>query len=162
LYMYSWTPVTWPTMGPMSDGRVTGWSRQWSWKSGGGFPAKKLRTVVSLACMHDWGDARNPFHDKNSYFLEKDDSDISITIVGIILSWVKCILGTKYLPAEPTISDIQRQSWPWPRSADWILRLAFIFCCIHSWMVLHEWIKTYFLSVFCLITPKHLHLLITI
>jgi hypothetical protein len=37
------------------------------------FPPKKLRTVVSLAFMHDWGDARSPFHDKNSYFLEKDD-----------------------------------------------------------------------------------------
>jgi hypothetical protein len=59
------------------------------------FPPKKLHTV-SLACMHDLGDARSPFHDKNSYFLEKDDSDISP--------------GYKYQ----------------------ILRLAFIFCCIHS------------------------------
>jgi hypothetical protein len=24
------------------------------------FSPKKLRTVVSLACMHDWGDARSP------------------------------------------------------------------------------------------------------
>jgi hypothetical protein len=127
------------------------WSRQWSWKSGGEFPTKKLRTVVSLACfsMHDWGDARSPFHDKNSYFLEKDDW-------YIILSWVKCILSTKYLPAEPirypkaklTLTSI---SWLAVQSNKMrILHLAFIFCCIRSRMALHVRIKTYFLPVICL------------
>jgi hypothetical protein len=55
LVMYSGTPVTQPTMGPMSEVVLRGWSRQWSWKSGGEFPAKKLSTVVvSLACaMHE-------------------------------------------------------------------------------------------------------------
>jgi hypothetical protein len=43
-----------------------------------------------------------------------------------------------------------------------ILCLAFIFCCIRSWMASHVQIKTYFLPVFCSITPEHLHLLITI
>jgi hypothetical protein len=73
---YSGTPVTRPIMGPRSDG-------QWSWKSEGEFhdyifPPKKMRTVESLACMHDWGDSRSPFHDKNSYFLEKDYSNVQV------------------------------------------------------------------------------------
>jgi hypothetical protein len=106
----------------------------------GEFPAKEMHTIVSLACMHDWGDARSPFHDKNSYFLEKDYSDISIIIEFIILSWGKCIfLGTKYLPAEPirypkaklTLTSI---SWLAVQYKMGILRLAFIFCCIRSWM----------------------------
>jgi hypothetical protein len=68
--LYSGTPVTRPIMGSMSDGRVTGvvasvklkiWGwiswLHWGWISWLHIPAKKLRTVVSLACMHDWGDA---------------------------------------------------------------------------------------------------------
>jgi hypothetical protein len=42
-------------MGPMSDGRVSEVENLVV-----NFPQKKLRTVVSLACMHDWGDARSP------------------------------------------------------------------------------------------------------
>jgi hypothetical protein len=152
--MYRGTPITRPTMGSMSDGRVTGVVASvklkiWGWIS--------PHTVVSLACIHDWSDVWSPFHDKNSYFLEKDDSDISIIIKFIILSWV-CILGTKYLLAEP----IRYNGRTYPISKG--IRLAFIFCCtfIRSWMGLHVRIKTYFLPVFYLITPEHLHLLTTI
>jgi hypothetical protein len=80
--MYSGTPVTRPTMGPMSDGRVTGVVASVKLKIWSEFPAKKLGTIVSLACMikvmHKtlWA-----FH----YFLENDYSDINI-IIGFIIS----------------------------------------------------------------------------
>jgi hypothetical protein len=102
----------------------------------------------------------------NSY-LEKDYSDISIVIEFIILSWVKCILGTKYLPAEPirypkaklTLSSI---SWLAVQYKMGILRLAFIFCCIRSWMALHVRIKTYYRVLLnytrTLFTPVNYHL----
>jgi hypothetical protein len=126
------------------------------------FPQKK----TALACRHDLGDERSPFHDKNSYFLEKDDLIRGLIIIEfIILSWVQCTLGT--LPVEPiwypkaklTLTSI---SWWAVQYKMGILRLVFIFCCICSWMAFHVQIKTYFLPVSYLITPEHLHMLITI
>jgi hypothetical protein len=122
---------------------LQGWSHQWSWKSGGEFPAKKLRTVVSLACVHDWGDAQSPFHDKNSYFLEKDDSDISIILEFIILSWVN--LNASWVLSIYRLNAIQRQSWPWPRSDDWRCNIKWGF---YTWplyfvVFVHEWLCMY-------------------
>jgi hypothetical protein len=84
-----------------NHGTDVGWSCYWGgrvsevenlgWISWLLIPAKQLSTLVSLACMHDWGDARSPFHDKNSYFLEKDYYDISIIIELIILSYASWV-----------------------------------------------------------------------
>jgi hypothetical protein len=61
-------------MGPMSDGHVTGVVTQGE-NLGVNFPPKNCiqsgHSVVSLACMHDWGDRHEILHDKNSYFLWK-------------------------------------------------------------------------------------------
>jgi hypothetical protein len=120
----------------------------------------------SIACLNAWLKwCMKPFHDKNSYFLEKDYS--SIIIEFIILSLVKCILGsgTKYLLAKPmrypeaklTLTSI---SWLAVQYKMGVLRLAFIFCCIRSWMALHLRIKTYFIPVFYTrtFTPVNYHL----
>jgi hypothetical protein len=82
----------------------------WGWISRLHIPAKKLCTVVSLVCMHDWGDARSPTHDKNSYFLEKDysDSDISINKELIILSSVMYLGLGKYTGSTYTISKARQ------------------------------------------------------
>jgi hypothetical protein len=100
-----------------------------------------------------------PFMTKSSYFLEKDITLYQELIVFELsyASWVNNIYWprTLYPKAKLTLTSI---SWLAVQYKMGILRLVFIFCCIHSWMALHVRIKTYFLPVFYSITPVNYHL----
>jgi hypothetical protein len=130
------TPVTRPTMGPMLYGDVTGVVASvklkiWEWIS------RQKTAYSSIACLHAWLRwCTKPFSwQKQLLYLEKEDW--SIIIEFIILSWVSSWVLSIY---RPNLSDIQR----WldldqliGGDEMGILRLAFIFCCICSWMALH-------------------------
>jgi hypothetical protein len=159
--MYSGTPVTRPIMGPMSDcrvywgGRVSEVENLWVNFMITYSCQKTAYQYRSIACLHAWLRwCTEAFSWQEQLILRKRLLVIGIVIIElIILSWVMH-LG-KYLPAAP----IQRQypkakltltsiSWLAVQYKMGILRLAFIFCCIRSWMALHVWIKTFFSPCF--------------
>jgi hypothetical protein len=107
----------------------------------------------SIACLHAWLRwCTKPFSWQKHLLLGKRLLKYHNRVYNLELSSVHLGYYTSDLSIyRPNLSDIQRQSWPWPRSADWrcniikmgILYLAFIFCCIRSWMALHVRIKTF-------------------
>jgi hypothetical protein len=114
------------------------------------FPPKKLCTVVSLACMHDWGDAWS-LSLQEQLLLGKNYSDINI---------MNRVMYFAYYIYWPHLSDIQRQNWPWPRSADWRCNIKWSFSVwplyfvvfAHEWLCMYEW-KHIFSPCFA-ITPN--------